>query len=246
MNKTGQLLIVSFIIILSSCSDEKEKEIADLKSKNTELTNDSDNKTNKTPETEMEKVSYSLGVNVATGVKAQGLDTIDANAVAKAFKDVFEGNDLDISEEESMEVLQAYFGKLQAAAQEKAGEAGATYLAENAAKEGVITTASGLQYEVLTEGDGVKPTTADQVTVHYHGMLTDGTVFDSSVDRGEPAKFGVTQVIKGWTEALQLMSVGDKWKLTIPSNLAYGDKGAGGMIGPNATLVFEVELLGIN
>ena len=225
MNKPVQLLIVGFAIVLSSCSNDA---------------------TNKTPETEMEKVSYSLGVNVATGVKAQGLDTIDASAVAKAFKDVFEGNDLDISEEESMEVLQAYFGKLQAAAQEKASEAGATYLAENAAKEGVITTASGLQYEVLTEGDGVKPTTADQVTVHYHGMLTDGTVFDSSVDRGEPAKFGVTQVIKGWTEALQLMSVGDKWKLTIPSNLAYGDKGAGGMIGPNATLVFEVELLGIN
>ena len=225
MNKPVQLLIVGFAIVLSSCSN---------------------NATDKTPETEMEKVSYSLGVNVATGVKAQGLDTIDASAVAKAFKDVFEGNDLDISEEESMEVLQAYFGKLQAAAQEKASEAGATYLAENAAKEGVITTASGLQYEILTEGDGVKPTTADQVTVHYHGMLTDGTVFDSSVDRGEPAKFGVTQVIKGWTEALQLMSVGDKWKLTIPSNLAYGDKGAGGMIGPNATLVFEVELLGIN
>jgi FKBP-type peptidyl-prolyl cis-trans isomerase FklB len=225
MNKTVQLLIVGFAIFLSSCSN---------------------NATDKTPETEMEKVSYSLGVNVATGVKAQGLDTIDANAVAKAFKDVFEGNDLDISEEESMEVLQAYFGKLQAAAQEKAGEAGATYLTENAAKEGVITTASGLQYEVLTEGSGAKPTAADQVTVHYHGMLTDGTVFDSSVDRGEPAKFGVTQVIKGWTEALQLMSIGDKWKLTIPSNLAYGDKGAGGSIGPNATLVFEVELLGIN
>ena len=225
MNRTIQLLIAGFAIILSSCSD---------------------NETNKIPETEMEKFSYSLGIISATSVKAQGLDTIDANAVSKAFKDVFEGNDLDISEEESMEVLQAYFGKIQAAAQEKAGKAGATYLAENAEKEGVITTASGLQYEVLTEGDGAQPTAADQVTVHYHGMLTDGTVFDSSVDRGEPAQFGVTQVIKGWTEALQLMSVGDKWKLTIPSNLAYGDKGAGGMIGPNATLVFEVELLGIN
>ena len=225
MNKTVQLLIVGFAIVLSSCSNDA---------------------TNKTPETEMEKVSYSLGINVATGVKAQGLDTIDANAVAKAFNDVFEGNELDISEEESMEVLQAYFGKLQAAAQAKANEAGNAYLTENAEKEGVITTESGLQYEVMTAGSGAKPTADDQVTVHYHGMLTDGTVFDSSVDRGEPAQFGVTQVIPGWVEALQLMSVGDKWKLTIPSNLAYGDRGAGGLIGPNATLVFEVELIGIN
>jgi len=225
MNKTVQLLIVGCAIILSSCSN---------------------NATDKIPETEMEKVSYSLGVNVATGVKAQGLDTIDANAVAKAFSDVFEGNDLDISEEESMTILQDFFGKMQAEKSAKENEAGAAYLAENGAKEGVITTESGLQYEVIVSGDGARPTTADQVTVHYHGMLTDGTVFDSSVDRGQPATFGVTQVIKGWTEALQLMSVGDKWKLTIPSGLAYGDQGAGGMIGPGATLVFEVELLGIN
>ena len=223
--KKINLLIISIALLLSSCTN---------------------NNTYKTPETEMEKVSYSLGVNVATGVKAQGLDTIDANAVAKAFKDVFEGNDLDISEEESMKVLQDYFGKLQAEKSAKANEAGVAYLAENGAKEGVITTESGLQYEILNSGNGAKPTTNDQVTVHYHGMLTDGTVFDSSVDRGEPATFGVTQVIKGWTEALQLMSIGDKWKLTIPSNLAYGDQGAGGMIGPGATLVFEVELLGIN
>ena len=225
MNKTVQLLIVGFAIVLSSCSNDG---------------------TDKTPETEMEKVSYSLGVNVATGVKAQGLDTIDANAVAKAFKDVFAGNDLDISEEESMQVLQDYFGKLAAEKSAQAGEAGSVYLTENGAKEGVITTESGLQYEVMTEGSGAKPTADDQVTVHYHGMLTDGTVFDSSVDRGEPAQFGVTQVIPGWVEALQLMSVGDKWKLTIPSALAYGDKGAGGLIGPGETLVFEVELIGIN
>ena len=225
MNKTLQLLIVGFAIVLSSCSNDA---------------------TDKTPETEMEKVSYSLGVNVATGVKAQGLDTIDANAVAKAFKDVFAGNDLDISEEESMQVLQDYFGKLAAEKSAQAGEAGSVYLTENGAKEGVITTESGLQYEVMTEGSGAKPNADDQVTVHYHGMLTDGTVFDSSVDRGEPAQFGVTQVIPGWVEALQLMSVGDKWKLTIPSALAYGDKGAGGLIGPGETLVFEVELIGIN
>ena len=194
----------------------------------------------------MEKVSYSLGVNMASTVKAQGLDSIDANSVAKAFTDVFEGNDLDISEEESMKILQDFFGKKQAEKSAKANEAGKAYLAENGAKEGVTTTESGLQYEILSSGDGAKPTTNDQVTVHYHGMLTDGTVFDSSVDRGQPATFGVTQVIKGWTEALQLMSVGDKWKLTIPSNLAYGDQGAGGMIGPGATLIFEVELLEIN
>jgi FKBP-type peptidyl-prolyl cis-trans isomerase FklB len=194
----------------------------------------------------MEKLSYSLGVNVATGVKSQGLETIDANAVAKAFKDVFSGNKLDISEEESMQVLQDYFGKLAAEKSAKAVEEGAEYLAENGTKEGVKTTESGLQYEVISVGNGEKPTAEDQVTVHYHGMLTDGTVFDSSVDRGEPAQFGVTQVIPGWVEALQLMSVGDKWKLTIPSALAYGDKGAGGLIGPGETLVFEVELIGIN
>ena len=223
--KKINLLIISIVLILSACTN---------------------NNTYKTPETEMEKVSYSLGVNMASSVKEQGLDSIDANSVAKAFTDVFEGNDLDISEEESMKILQDFFGKKQAEKSAKANEAGKAYLAENGAKEGVTTTESGLQYEILSSGDGAKPTTNDQVTVHYHGMLTDGTVFDSSVDRGQPATFGVTQVIKGWTEALQLMSVGDKWKLTIPSNLAYGDQGAGGMIGPGATLIFEVELLEIN
>jgi len=223
--KKINLIIVSIALIFSSCTDST---------------------TYKTPETEMEKVSYSLGVNVATGVKAQGLETLDVNAISKAITDVFEGNDLDISEEESMRVLQEYFGKIAAEKQAKASETGSEFLAENAAKDGVITTESGLQYEILSSGDGAKPIVTDQVTVHYHGMLTDGTVFDSSVDRGEPATFPANGVIQGWVEALQLMSVGDKWKLTIPSNLAYGDRGAGGLIGPGATLIFEVELLKIN
>ena len=117
---------------------------------------------------------------------------------------------------------------------------------ENASKEGVVTTASGLQYQVLTEGQGAKPVASDEVTVYYHGTLIDGTVFDSSVDRGQPATFPVGGVIQGWVEALQLMNVGSKYKLFIPSNLAYGERGAGGSIGPNETLIFELELLSIN
>jgi len=226
--KKLNLIIVSIAIISSSCTETASY---------------------KTPETEMEKVSYIIASNMAKNLKSQGLDSINASAVAQAFTDVFEGNESAISEEESNEIMKTFSEKMMARQAEKsakANEAGNAYLVENGDKEGVITTESGLQYEVITSGDGAKPTTADQVTVHYHGMLTDGTVFDSSVDRGQPATFGVTQVIKGWTEALQLMSVGDKWKLTIPSGLAYGDQGAGGMIGPGATLVFEVELIGIN
>ena len=137
--------------------------------------------------------------------------------------------------------------QLQAAEKSKLLEQeGIAYLAENAKKEGVVTTESGLQYEVLTKGSGASPTADDSVTVHYTGTLIDGTVFDSSVERGEPATFGVTQVIAGWTEALQLMSVGDKLRLVIPSDLAYGLRGAGPSIGPNSTLIFEVELLNIN
>ena len=210
-----------------------------------------------TEATEIEKVGYSLGVDMATGLKAQfesinkelksnGEDTLNINIIAKAFQDIAEGNDSLFSKEERSQIMQAFEDKILAMKAEKSTKASTDYLAENAAKKGVTTTASGLQYEVLVSGKGAKPTAADQVTVHYTGKLTDGTVFDSSVDRGEPATFGVTKVIAGWTEALQLMGVGDKWKLTIPSNLAYGDQGAGGIIEPGATLVFEVELLGIN
>jgi len=200
-----------------------------------------------------QKLSYSLGVNVATGVKAQGVESIDSDAIAKSFKDVFEGNNLEVTEAESLQFLQTYFkelqGKKQLADAEKTkalAEEGVAYLAENAKKEGVTTTESGLQYEVLTTGDGASPSAEDSVTVHYTGTLIDGTVFDSSVERGEPATFGVSQVIPGWTEALQLMSVGDKLRLVIPSELAYGPRGSGAKIGPNSILVFEVELIKIN
>lgn len=195
--------------------------------------------------TEMEKVSYSLGVNVAKSVKAQGLEIIDSQAIAKAFQDVFDGKDLEISEEEANLILQEYFTKINDKAQEKNIGIGVKFLEENAKKEGVVTTETGLQYSVMTKGDGAKPSETDKVTVHYHGTLLDGTVFDSSVDRGQPATFPVNGVIPGWVEALQLMNVGSKYKLFIPSNLAYGERGAGGAIGPNATLVFEVELISI-
>jgi FKBP-type peptidyl-prolyl cis-trans isomerase len=147
--------------------------------------------------------------------------------------------------EEADQVIRRFFE----AAGEKEGqlnlETGNAFLEENKSREGVNTTASGLQYEVISEGDGPKPSADDRVRVHYHGTLIDGTVFDSSVERGEPAVFGVGQVIPGWTEALQLMPVGSKWKIYVPSNLAYGERGAGADIGPNTTLIFEVELLEI-
>ena len=199
------------------------------------------------------KMSYSLGVNVASGIKNQGVESVDTKAIAKSFKDVFEGNDLEVSEQESLQFLQTYFRELQAKKQKADAEKskvlqeeGIAYLAENAKKEGVTTTESGLQYEVLAKGEGDNPTAQDRVTVHYTGTLIDGTVFDSSVERGEPATFGVSQVIPGWTEALQLMSLGDKLRLVIPSELAYGPRGSGQKIGPNSTLIFEVELLKIN
>lgn len=196
-------------------------------------------------ETEMEKVSYSLGVSVANSVKAQGLQSIDAKAVGKAFEDVFEGKELVISEEEANVILQEYFQKLANKALEENQAAGKEFLLENAKRDGVVTTASGLQYKVLAQGSGASPKATDEVTVHYHGTLTDGRVFDSSVERGQPATFPVNGVIPGWIEALQLMNVGSKYKLFIPSDLAYGERGAGQMIGPNSTLIFEVELISI-
>lgn len=159
-----------------------------------------------------------------------------------------EGKKPEIDLHEAQQLLNAFFGKLEEeakAASAEARKAGEDFLAENAKREGVTTLPSGLQYEIMTTAIGQKPVATDKVRVHYHGTLIDGTVFDSSVQRGEPAEFGVTQVIPGWVEALQLMPKGSKWKLFIPYNLAYGEQGAGGAIAPYSTLIFEVELLDI-
>lgn len=190
----------------------------------------------------MDSVSYSLGVLVAQDLKSQGFDDINPEAFSQALADVMNGRELKVGEEEASMVFQTYAMQKQ----EEKNKAQKTFLEENAKREGVTTLPSGLQYEVLKKGEGESPSATDKVTVHYHGTLIDGTVFDSSVERGEPATFPVNGVIKGWVEALQLMQVGDKWKLFIPSELAYGSRGAGQVIGPGATLVFEVELLSVN
>lgn len=194
---------------------------------------------------ELEKVSYSIGINVATSIKSEGLDSINSFYISKGFQDVFENKDLAINIEESNKIIGEYFNKKQDAKNQRLAIDSKIFLEQNKQKDGVITTESGLQYLILSEGRGNNPTLNDNVTVHYHGTLIDGTIFDSSVDRKQPATFPLNGVIPGWQEALQMMSVGSKWKIFIPSELAYGESGAGA-IGPNSTLIFEVELLSIN
>lgn len=206
----------------------------------------------------MDKVSYFIGTNIggniANNFKQQGVE-VDLENFLQAIRDQFEGKPSKFRQEEmtvAMEafekVMQAKQAELKKAQAAKAGDvkaAGAKFLAENGKREGVKTTASGLQYEVIKASEGAKPVPTDKVNVHYHGTLVSGKVFDSSVKRGEPITFGVQEVIKGWTEGLQLMTVGSKYRFFIPSDLAYGDNGAGADIGPGETLIFEVELLKI-
>lgn len=196
--------------------------------------------------TKMDSLSYSLGVLVAQNLKQQGFENLDATSLVKGVEDVMKGDSLKIDINTASQTVQQYAQAQQSKKYEKNIAEGKQFLAENAKRPEVKTTSSGLQYEVLKEGNGPKPTANDQVTVHYTGKLIDGTVFDSSVERGEPATFGVTQVIPGWVEALQMMPEGSKWKLYIPADLAYGERGAGNVIGPYSTLIFEVELLKIN
>lgn len=193
----------------------------------------------------MKDISYSLGMNIASNLKSSGVDTIDFEEFNTGLKAIFNGEATRMNTEDANQMLQDYFGALQQKQHGSNIEAGKTFLAENAKKENIIELESGLQYEILKEGTGEKPKATDQVKCHYHGTLIDGTVFDSSVERGEPAVFPVNGVIQGWVEALQLMPVGSKWKLFIPSDMAYGDKGAGQAIAPHSTLIFDVELLEI-
>jgi FKBP-type peptidyl-prolyl cis-trans isomerase FklB len=201
--------------------------------------------------TDKDKVSYSIGLDIGTNFKRQSVD-LDAKALAAGIADGVSGGKPLLAEDEVRKVLaefrQQMGAKAQQAAQqlaEKNQKEGETFLAENKKKKGVITLPSGLQYQVIKEGTGKIPKASETVTTHYRGTLIDGTEFDSSYKRNEPASFPVNGVIKGWTEALQLMKVGSKWQLFIPASLAYGPQGAGQLIGPNATLIFEIELLSI-
>ena len=201
----------------------------------------------------LDRISYALGLSMGNNFKASGIKEINVKDFADGVAAVFEGAAPKMTYDEAKKEIKEFFENMEAeqrAAAEKMGEvnaaAGKSFLDENGKRVEVKTTASGLQYEVLKEGTGKMPSASDRVTVHYTGKLIDGTVFDSSVERGEPATFGVTQVIPGWVEALQLMKEGAKWRLFIPSNLAYGPNGAGNVIGPNATLIFDVELIKVN
>ena len=198
----------------------------------------------------MDKVSYALGIGIGHQLANMGGSELNIDDFAQAVKDVLQGNDLKVKSSEAQQIVQDFFAaqeqkinKQRQEAGKMAKEAGEKYLAENAKKEGIITLPSGLQYQVLKEGNGKKPSAKDSVKCHYEGFLIDGTVFDSSVQRGEPAVFGLQQVIAGWTEGLQLMQEGAKYRFFIPYRLAYGEGGAGGSIPPYAALIFDVELI---
>ena len=205
--------------------------------------------------TRKEKFSYALGMNIGTGysqgLKKQSVE-VDWNLIAQGMKDAATGSKMRLTQDEAQAVLKEIQTEVQKQQQEKTQQAasankteGEAFLAANKSKDGVVTLPSGLQYKILTAGTGPKPTASDSVKCNYKGTLIDGKEFDSSYKRGQPATFAVGQVIKGWTEALELMPVGSKWQIFVPSSLGYGERGAGAEIGPNATLIFEVELLSI-
>ena len=191
----------------------------------------------------MDKFSYAIGLGIGQNLLSMGAQGINVEDFAQAIADVLNRNELAMSHNEAREIVNKYFMELEEKMNAENIEKGKAFLAENAKKEGIVTLPSGLQYEVITEGNGKKPSATDRVKCHYEGTLIDGTLFNSSIKRGQPAVFGVNQVIKGWVEALQLMSEGSKWRLFIPSELGYGAQQAGEMIPPHSTLIFEVELI---
>lgn len=198
----------------------------------------------------MDKLSYALGIGIGTQLAGMGANNLNIDDFAQAIKDMLSGNEPKVSNQEAQELVNNFFAEQEAKQQAAAAEAGKVakqigedFLAENAKKEGIVVLPSGLQYEVITEGNGKKPGAASTVKCHYEGTLVDGTKFDSSYDRGEPATFGLNQVIPGWTEGVQLMGEGAKYRFFIPYNLGYGERGAGASIPPFAALVFVVELI---
>ena len=193
----------------------------------------------------MEKLSYALGLIIGNNLKGMNIEGLLTTEFTRAVEQVLNGEKTEMTEVQAQGLVQEFLREQQEAAGQAAREAGENFLAENAKREGVKVTETGLQYEVLTPALGIKPTPTDTVTCHYEGRLIDGTVFDSSYRRGEPASFPLQGVIRGWTEGLQLMSIGSKFRFFIPFDLAYGAQGAGGSIPPYAALVFDVELLGI-
>ncbi len=194
--------------------------------------------------TQKDSVSYSIGLNMGKNLKQQSVD-VDPAILARGIKDVLDSAKTLLTEQQVQECMTNFQTQMMKTKGEKAVKEGAAFLAANKTKEGVVTLPDGLQYKILTAGTGKKPKETETVSVNYRGTLVDGTEFDSSYKRGQPAEFQVNGVIKGWVEALQMMPVGSKWELYIPPELAYGDRGAGGVIGPNTTLIFQVELLSI-
>ncbi|HEX4887602.1 MAG TPA: FKBP-type peptidyl-prolyl cis-trans isomerase [Luteibaculaceae bacterium] len=217
--------IAMLTVALGACKNESSNTTGDFKS-------------------DREKFAYSLGMDIAHNLEKAKVDSLDVETMAQAISDVLSKKDLKLSDEQANTVIREYFQKKQVAENAEKIQKGKKFLDDNKKKAGVTTTQSGLQYEIIKAGTGPKPTINDKVKVFYEGKLVDGTVFDKT-SPSDPAIFPVGNVIAGWTEALQLMPVGSKWKLVVPSNLAYGETGVGGAIGPNETLIFEVELLGI-
>ena len=249
--KKSILIILSLLFGVTGIAQKKKeliKQVAMLETQKAALQQKWDSLQNSQElnmNNELHSLSYAMGVSFGSDIKESGLDSISYSAFSVALQDVMKGTE-KMSAEDASNQVRATMGKIEAERNKKLKAASAQFLAENAKRPGITTTDSGLQYEIITAAEGTKPTTTDRVKVHYTGMLPDGEVFDSSVERGEPIVFGVTGVIKGWTEALQMMPVGSKWKLYIPHDLAYGERGAGGgAIPPFAVLVFDVELLEI-